>query len=172
MARKRGTVLSRLQTVARLTRTVSARRLLEQGLYAGQDKIILALAQEDGQTPSALAQQLGVRPPTITKTINRLAAQGFLEKRPSDFDARRTHIFLSPLGEEAIRKIENSLRKIEDQALKGIDKKDLKTLKQLLEKITRNLSADSPFVTEEEFDGEQSETEGTNVQNIQKRAEP
>src|SRR5690606_31449266 len=96
MAKNRGVVVSRLQSVARLTRTVLAKRLLEQGLYAGQDKIILALAEENGQTPGTLAQKLRVKPPTITNTISRLAAQGFLEKRASDVDARRTHIFLTP----------------------------------------------------------------------------
>jgi len=163
MAKNRGIVLTRLQSVARLTRTVSARRLLEQGLYAGQDKIILALAQENGQTPGALAQKLGVRPPTITKTINRLTAQGFLEKQSSDLDARRTHIFLTPMGEEAIRKIENSLRKIEDQALEGVDKKDLKTLKRLLEQITQNLSAHNTSQPEEETAEDQTEPEETGV---------
>ena len=163
MAKNRGIVLTRLQSVARLTRTVSARRLLEQGLYAGQDKIILALAQENGQTPGALAQKLGVRPPTITKTINRLTAQGFLEKQSSDLDARRTHIFLTPMGEEAIRKIENSLRKIEDQALEGIDKKDLKALKRLLEQITQNLSAHNTSQPEEETAEDQTEPEETGV---------
>ncbi|GGA64784.1 MarR family transcriptional regulator [Nitratireductor aestuarii] len=142
MAKTRGLILTTLQSVARLTRTVSAKRLFEQGLYAGQDKIILALAQENGQTPGALAQKLRVKPPTITKTINRLAAQGFLEKRSSDQDARRTHIYLTPLGEEAIRQIENSLKKIEERALEGIEKEDLKTLKRILEQIAENLAAE------------------------------
>ena len=56
---------------------------------------MLALNQEDGQTPGQLAARLGVRPPTITKTINRLQAQGFLDKRASDTDARQAHIFLT-----------------------------------------------------------------------------
>ncbi len=33
---------------------------------------MLQLAAEDGLTPGILAQRLGVRPPTITKTITRL----------------------------------------------------------------------------------------------------
>lgn len=142
MAKTRGFILTSLQSVARLARTVSAKRLFEQGLYAGQDKIILALAQENGQTPGALAQKLRVKPPTITKTINRLVAQGFLEKRSSNQDARRTHIFLTPMGEEAIRQIENSLRKVEEQALDGIDREDLKTLRRLLDHIAENLTAE------------------------------
>lgn len=152
MAKNRGVVVSRLQSVARLTRTVLAKRLLEQGLYAGQDKIILALAEENGQTPGTLAQKLRVKPPTITKTINRLAAQGFLEKRASEVDARRTHIFLTPAGEEVIRKIEYSLRKIEEQALQGIEKSDVKTLKRLLDQVSQNLSAEGPIVADEELE--------------------
>jgi DNA-binding MarR family transcriptional regulator len=152
MAKNRGVVVTRLQSVARLTRTVLAKRLLEQGLYAGQDKIILALAEENGQTPGTLAQKLGVKPPTITKTINRLAAQGFLEKRSSDLDARRTHIFLTPAGEDVIRKIEYSLRKIEEQALQGIERSNVKILKRVLDQISQNLSADGPFTAGDELD--------------------
>ncbi len=64
--------MSRLQSAARLSRTALAARLLDHGFYAGQDQIMLSLSHEDGQTPGQLASRLGVRPPTITKTINRL----------------------------------------------------------------------------------------------------
>ena len=70
--------MSRLHSAARLARTALAARLLAHGFYAGQDQIMLTLDREDGQTPGNLAGRLGVRPPTITKTINRLQAQGFL----------------------------------------------------------------------------------------------
>ncbi|MGC3944247.1 MAG: MarR family transcriptional regulator [Chryseolinea sp.] len=132
--------MSRLHAAARLARTALAARLLAHGFYAGQDQIMLALDREDGQTPGNLAGRLGVRPPTITKTINRLQAQGFLEKRASDADARQAHIFLTGAGREAIRAIEKSVRKTEKQALKGLDKKDQKTLFKLLAHIEANLS--------------------------------
>ena len=75
--------MSRLHSAARLSRTVLAAKLNGHGFYAGQDQIMLALNQEDGQSPGQLAVRLGVRPPTITKTINRLQAQGVLEKKAS-----------------------------------------------------------------------------------------
>lgn len=140
MTKEKGNVLTRLQSMTRKARTILSRQLLAQGLYAGQDKIILALAHKDGQSPSSLAQTLSVQPPTITKMINRLAAQGFLEKRPSGLDGRRTHIFLTPMGEEAINAIQHTVQKTEVQALAGIDKKDLKTLKRLLDQIDHNIS--------------------------------
>jgi len=136
----RAATMSRLHAAARLARTALAARLLAHGFYAGQDQIMLALDREDGQTPGALAERLGVRPPTITKTINRLQAQGFLDKRASSSDARQAHIFLTDLGREAIAAIEKSVKKTEKQALKGLDKKEQKALFKLLSRIEANLS--------------------------------
>jgi DNA-binding MarR family transcriptional regulator len=132
--------ISRLHSAARLARTALAARLLAHGFYAGQDQIMLALDREDGQTPGNLAGRLGVRPPTITKTINRLQAQGFLEKRASSADARQAHIFLTETGRDIIHAIEKAVKKTEKQALKGLDKKDQKALFKLLARIEANLS--------------------------------
>ena len=124
-------------------------------LYAGQDQIMLSLSQEDGQTPGQLASKLGVRPPTITKTINRLQVQGFLDKRASETDARQAHVFLTDTGRDAIRSIEKSVRKTEKQALKGLDKKDQKALSKLLWRIEANLSDAVPHELEDELDTEE-----------------
>jgi len=147
--------MSRLHSAARLSRTALAARLLAHGFYAGQDQIMLALSQEDGQTPGQLAARLGVRPPTITKTINRLQAQGFLEKKASDQDARQAHISLTELGKETIRSIEKSVRKTEKQALKGLDKKEQKTLAKLLSRIEANLSNGDLAELDDDLDTEE-----------------
>ena len=142
--------MNRMHAAARLARTTLAARLATHGFYAGQDQIMLALDREDGQTPGTLADRLGVRPPTITKTINRLQAQGFLEKRASEEDARQAHISLTETGREAIRAIEKSVKKTEKQALKGLDKKEQKQLHKLLARIEANLSGDGETETAEE----------------------
>ena len=147
--------MSRLHSAARLSRTALAARLLTHGFYAGQDQIMVALNQEDGQTPGQLATRLGVRPPTITKTINRLQAQGFLGKKASDHDARQAHIFLTESGRDMIRAIEKSLRKTEKQALKGLDKKDQKTLSKLLARVEANLSGVEVVDVDDESDADE-----------------
>lgn len=136
----KGATMARLQSTARLARTVLASRLLAHGFYAGQDQIMMALNAEGGQTPGQLAARLGVRPPTITKTINRLQTQGFLEKRASDSDARQAHIFLTERGADAIKAIEKSVRKTEKQAMRGLDKKEIKAFAKVLGRIEANLS--------------------------------
>lgn len=152
---KKRATMSRLHSAARLSRTALAARLLAHGFYAGQDQIMVALSHEDGQTPGQLAGRLGVRPPTITKTINRLQAQGFLEKKASDHDARQAHIFLTDPGRETIRAIEKSIRKTEKQALKGLDKKEQKTLTKLLARIEANLSDSGEIEVDDEADAEE-----------------
>jgi DNA-binding MarR family transcriptional regulator len=142
--------MSRLHSAARLARTALAARLLAHGFYAGQDQIMLALDREDGQTPGNLAGRLGVRPPTITKTINRLQAQGFLEKRASEADARQAHIFLTDSGRETIHNIEKSVKKTEKQALRGLDKKDQKALFKLLARIEANLSNEEMILLDDD----------------------
>lgn len=136
----KGALIGRLQSAARQSRTALASRLLQHGLYAGQDQIMLALADADGQTPGNLAARLGVRPPTITKTINRLQSQGFLERKASDADSRQAHVFLTETGREAIRLVEKSVRKTEKQAFRGLDKKEQKSLFKLLARIEANLN--------------------------------
>lgn len=142
--------MSRLHSAARLARTALAARLLAHGFYAGQDQIMIALDRDDGQTPGQLASRIGVRPPTITKTINRLQAQGFLDKRASETDARQAHVFLTELGRDAMRAIEKSVRRTEKQALRGLDKKDQKALSKLLARIEANLSALAVDVIEDD----------------------
>lgn len=133
-------VMARLSAAARLSRTALASRLLAHGFYAGQDQVMIALEREDGQTPGQLAMRLGVRPPTVTKTINRLQTQGYVEKRASSVDARQANIFLTEEGRGAMRAIEKAVRKTEKQALKGLDKKDQKALLKLLSRVEANLS--------------------------------
>lgn len=141
MARtQKGATLQRLQGAARVSRTALAARLMSHGFYPGQDQIMLTLEQEDGQTPGQLAARIGVRPPTVTKTVNRLQSQGFVERRASVLDARQAHIWLTEAGRDAIRAIEKSLRKTEKQALKGLDRKEQKTLTKLLRRIEANLN--------------------------------
>ena len=150
----RTATMNRLHSAARLSRTALAARLLTHGFYAGQDQIMLALSQEDGQTPGQLAARLGVRPPTITKTINRLQGQGYLDKRASENDGRQAHIFLTEAGLETIKAIEKSLRKTEKQALKGLDKKEQKQLSKLLARIEANLSGADVAELDEDLDAE------------------
>lgn len=128
-----------VQSTARMMKTLLARRLYEFGLYAGQDRIILLLAIKDGQSPSSLAKKLGVKPPTVTKTIARLQEQGFVTKRGSHKDQRQLHVFLTKDGHKIVNLIENAVAETEREITDGLNEKEHLMLFTLLERIRKNV---------------------------------
>jgi DNA-binding MarR family transcriptional regulator len=138
----RKTVTHRLNQAARLYRVRTGGALAVIGLHSGQDSVLKALAETDGQSMSELAGALAVQPPTVTKMVSRLAAQGYLVRRAAvGGDGRQAHVFLTEQGREAIADIDKVLKRIEKQALAGIDDRDRKRLRRLLRQVERNLGA-------------------------------
>jgi DNA-binding MarR family transcriptional regulator len=130
-----------LAQAARSMRTLLSRNLLESGLYAGQDGVMLALAETDGMTAGGLAAHLAVKAPTMTRTIGRMEAQGFLERRPDSGDARLTKVYLTEIGRERLQAIEAAADLSEATARKGLTDKQIRTLAKLLKAVDANLQS-------------------------------
>ncbi|MGJ7039256.1 DNA-binding MarR family transcriptional regulator [Shinella sp. BE166] len=135
---------SAVVNAARSMRTVLSRNLLATGLYAGQDGVILALSEEGGLTAGALATRLGVKAPTMTRTIGRLEAQGFVERRPDETDGRLTVVHLTETGRATVETITEAGRLSEEQAAEGLSEKDVRQLLKLLRTMDENLHANLP----------------------------
>ncbi len=133
---------------ARSMRTVLSRNLLATGLYAGQDGVILALSEEGGLTAGALAARLGVKAPTMTRTIGRLEAQGFVERRPDETDGRLTMVHLTEAGRSSVDRISEAGRLSERQAAEGLSEKDVRNLLKLLRAMDENLHVSAPDTAE------------------------
>jgi DNA-binding MarR family transcriptional regulator len=135
-------LLAMLQSTARVGRTIIARQLLSTGLYAGQESVMELLAAEDGQTPGQIAEKLGVKPPTITKTITRLQEQNFVERRGSGDDARLIRVSLTDEGRAILEAMHQAIDEVELIALAGLKKKDRRHLARSLARIEANLRGD------------------------------
>lgn len=137
----RRTVTFRLAQAAHAYRVRAGSRLARIDLHSGQESLLKALHDDDGQSMSDLAASLGVQPPTVTKMISRLAAQDYVERRASKGDGRQAQVFLTDRGSRAIEQIDKVWKRIEKEALSGIDEKDRKRLRKLLRAIEKNLGA-------------------------------
>ncbi len=124
---------------ARSMRTALSRSLGDSGLYAGQDGVVLMLAEEDGMTPGQLAIRLGVKAPTMTRTIGRMEAQGFLERRADGTDGRLTKVHLTESGLQSVEQIGRSVADCGALAVKGLSDKEVRTLLKLLRAVEHNL---------------------------------
>lgn len=130
---------SAVTQAARAMRTRLSQNLAGCGLYAGQDGVVLALSEMDGLTPGALAQKLGVKPPTMTRTIGRMEAQGFVERRTDAADARLTKVWLTETGRTTLDRIAAATEQCDEMATRDMSGKDIRTLVKLLSAIDRNL---------------------------------
>lgn len=124
---------------ARSMRTAMSRNLLDSGLYAGQDGVVLALAENDGMTAGTLAQKLGVKAPTMTRTIGRMEAQGFVERRAEPTDQRLTKVHLTDNGRNTVEAIGRSVAACDALAVSGLSDKEIRTLIRLLRAVDANL---------------------------------
>ena len=142
----RKTVTHRLSQAARATRLYAGGHLATVGLHPGQEGVLKALSEIDGQSMGDLATMLSVKAPTVTKMVARLAAQGYVDRRASKGDGREVHVFLTDRGREAVASVDRIIKRVEKRALSGIEEKERRRLRRLLRTVERNLGvADAPI---------------------------
>ena len=137
-----GAFQSDITRASRHMRTFLTNALSASGIYAGQDGVILALAEEDGLTAGAIAERLGVKPPTMTRTLARMEAQGFVRRLPDSSDGRQMRATLTDDGKRHVRAIELAVRATENLATTGLTDKEQRQFMKVLRKINRNLGPD------------------------------
>lgn len=129
-----------LQHAARLHTARRGERLVGLGLFPGQDVALQALAQGGSMPMSELAHALQVKPPTVSKMISRMAAQGFVERAGSEGDARQVYVTLTAKGTETAQNLIGQWTETEEEMLSRLDGKERKQLRKLLRKVAKTLS--------------------------------
>lgn len=147
----RKTVTHRLSQAARATRLYAGGHLATVGLHPGQEGVLKALAEIDGQSMGDLATMLGVRAPTVTKMIARLAAQGYVDRRASKGDGREVLVSLTEKGREAVAAVDSIMKRVEKRALSGIEEKERRRLRRYLRTIEKNLGVMGSTIDEAEL---------------------
>ncbi|WP_029059500.1 MarR family winged helix-turn-helix transcriptional regulator [Stappia stellulata] len=134
-------VTFRLAQAAKAHRARAGSHLSRIGLHPGQETVLKILADSDGQTMTQLAATLAVQPPTVTKMVTRLSAQGFLRRQASEADGRLARVFLTDEGRALVATVDTSWKRLEREALVGLDEKDRKKLRKLLRQVEKNLGS-------------------------------
>lgn len=133
------TVGYELLHAARLHRARSAQLLTQLGLFPGQEQVLTLLDTENGRTMGDLAAELRVRPPTASKTVARLAAQGLVERSAVTGDGRVVRVELTEEGRRRAQAVQGVWSELEREACEGVDGKDRKKIRKLLRKLGENL---------------------------------
>jgi len=119
---------------------IRAHALLEEiGLYGGQQFVLMALWEKEGITHSELAEQLHVRPATITNALKRMERAGFVERRQDTEDQRVSRVYLTDAGRNIRDAVEGVWRELEGQTFAGFSSEERTLLDQFLIQIRNNL---------------------------------
>lgn len=113
--------------------------LLEHRVNVGMWYFLRALWEEDGLTQRELSRLIGVTEPTALQQLRKMQADGLIERRPSQSDRRKVHIFLTRQGRSLRRKLMPYAMEVNAAALEGLDSREIRQLHQTLQKVRGNL---------------------------------
>jgi len=111
------------------------------GLSRGKWSVIVAVARTPGVTQRTIASMLEISEVTAGQLIDRLCADGYLERREHPKDRRAYCIYLTAAARPFLDRLGEVARIHEDETFAGLNEADLAQLDTLLSLVARNLAA-------------------------------
>jgi MarR family transcriptional regulator for hemolysin len=126
--------------VAQLLRRHADKRARTLGMTRAQWAVLARLQREPGITQSRLAAQTDVEPITIGRLVDRLEANGLIERRPDPHDRRIWRLWLTPKSAPILKQLAAFRRELHDEMAEGLGGRDLDTLVACLQRMRCNLT--------------------------------
>ena len=127
--------------VARLLRTAFDRRVRELGITRAQWLVLTRLHRHPGVSQSELADLMEVERASAGRMIDRLEANGWVERRAQDGDRRVKRVYLTSEAERVHRRIWRVAEATVDDALADLSTREGAQLRALLGRVKKNLIA-------------------------------
>jgi MarR family transcriptional regulator, organic hydroperoxide resistance regulator len=131
-----------LTRAARLHRARAHTMLGEIGIHPGQENVLQVLLEDDGQPMTKLAAELKVKPPTVTKMVSRMAAQGLVRRIASETDARSARVFLTDEGRSRGIELKKRWKQLEQMTMRQVPDKERRRLVKLLMSVEASLNGE------------------------------
>lgn len=129
-----------LGLVARLWRARIDRRLAAFGLTESRWSTLLHLSRlAETATQRDLAEAVGVREPTLVRTLDRLEAEGLIERRTEAGDRRTKSVHLRPEAAPVLERIEATLAAVRAEIFSGTSHAEVSTCLKVFEQIAGKL---------------------------------
>ena len=132
--------------VMRQQRRASARDWMTVDLTMAQMKVLFVLHHDGPAGVTELAEALGVAPPSMTGTLDRLVRGGLVERGADATDRRRVITTLTPAGAALVERLQQGRRARLLAALAQLDDVALADLERGLAALLVALEATAPEV--------------------------
>ena len=131
----------RLSVLARNLRNAFDRKVITIGVTRSQWQMIAVVARKPGVTQRAIAEALEISEASAGRLVDRLCADGMLERRERDDDRRARAVYLSPRAEPLMARLADIARANETMMFKGFSDDELDRLEKYLDRIHSNFAA-------------------------------
>ena len=132
-----------ISDVARLLRTEFDRRVRRLGITRAQWLVLTRLHRRPGASHSELAEMMEVEKATAGRMIDRLVANGWVERRTARGDRRVKQVYLTDDAERVHKRIWRVAEETVDAALADLSARERTQLMSLLQTVKTTLvSAD------------------------------
>jgi MarR family transcriptional regulator for hemolysin len=109
-----------ISDVGRLLRTYADQKARLHGMTRAQWAVLLRLERREGLKQSELAEALDIQPITLTRLVDRLCANGLVERRADPNDRRAKQLYLTAAARPLIDRIADRIEELSETVLDGI----------------------------------------------------
>jgi DNA-binding MarR family transcriptional regulator len=128
-----------LGELQRLVRAYADRAGACHGITRAQWAVLAKVERNEGMKQTELAEQMEMQPITLTRLIDKLCEQGWIERRGDDTDRRVNRLFLKTAAKPLLAKLGGLRSEITATALDGISPDDAQRMLSQLEQIKDNV---------------------------------
>jgi DNA-binding MarR family transcriptional regulator len=132
-------LLFTLGEVQRLVRAYADKQAARYGITRAQWAVLAKVERAEGLKQTELAEQMEMQPITLTRLIDRLCDNGWIERRSDDSDRRVNRLYLLKAARPLLGKLSGLRSELTATALQGINPADAHRLLGNLETIKENV---------------------------------
>jgi DNA-binding MarR family transcriptional regulator len=102
-------------------------------------RAVMFLHEHNPSSVSEIAEHAVIRLSTMTRVVQRLAKRGLVRLARRAADARVTDVYITPEGEQVVRKVRAVASRVYQSAFRDFDAAEIKALSTLLRRVFDNL---------------------------------
>jgi MarR family transcriptional regulator for hemolysin len=119
----------------RLIRIYADKEAARYGITRAQWAVLAKVERNEGMKQTELAEQMDVQPITLTRLIDKLCDNGWIERRGDENDRRVNRLYLRKAARPLLAKLASLRSELTATALEGINPADAHRLLAQLESI-------------------------------------
>ncbi len=138
---RKAQVREKLFRLDHLRRDLLKPGFLELGLTLGQGqpRILKYLNEKEPRSQKELAQLCRMDVTTISRTLDRMAETGLIERQINPECRRSCNILLTRKGEETAQAVQESFDSLDEMLCRGFSEDELEQLSRWLDRLADNL---------------------------------